>query len=75
MGNPIMTVRNNSDSTTLVDEELGHHDTGRELLNPRPSDDPEDPLNWPLWLKVSFLFQDLSITAHLPLLIDPRLPF
>lgn len=25
--------------------------SGTELL-PRPSDDPRDPLNWPLWLKV-----------------------
>lgn len=24
-----------------------------EALNPQPSDDPEDPLNWPLGLKVS----------------------
>jgi hypothetical protein len=24
-----------------------------ETLNPQPSNDPEDPLNWPLSLKVS----------------------
>ena len=24
-----------------------------EVLNPQPSDDPADPLNWPLGLKVS----------------------
>ena len=24
----------------------------RMELSPQPSDDPDDPLNWPLWLKV-----------------------
>ena len=49
-----MTARTDSDPGTLV-EELGTidgHGTGREFLNPRPSEDPHDPLNWPLWLKV-----------------------
>lgn len=30
------------------------HGTGKEahiVLNPQPSDDPNDPLNWPLWRK------------------------
>ena len=31
--------------------------TRREKLLPRPSDDPRDPLNWPLWLKVTFTTQ------------------
>lgn len=70
-----MNVRNNSDSTTLVDEELGHHDARRELLNPRPSDDPEDPLNWPLWLKVGFFFPNLHSATQFPPLIDCRSPF
>jgi hypothetical protein len=32
--------------------ELMDEMTHREKLLPRPSDDPRDPLNWPLWLKV-----------------------
>ena len=26
--------------------------SARQRLNPQPSDDPDDPLNWPLSLKV-----------------------
>ncbi|OBT81729.1 hypothetical protein VE02_08888 [Pseudogymnoascus sp. 03VT05] len=36
--------------------------SSRELL-PRPSDDPRDPLNWPLWLKISILIQVSSLAA------------
>ncbi|KAL9109781.1 MAG: hypothetical protein Q9227_005650 [Pyrenula ochraceoflavens] len=31
--------------------------SGKPLLNPQPSDDPKDPLNWPLSLKVGVLIQ------------------
>lgn len=27
-------------------------DNDREMFQPRPSDDPKDPLNWPLYIKV-----------------------
>jgi hypothetical protein len=30
-----------------------HIDTNRETFLPRPSNDPNDPLNWPMGLKVS----------------------
>jgi hypothetical protein len=54
MGKPVMTERNYSNSSTLVEESgiSERYETERELLNPRPSEDPQDPLNWPLWLKV-----------------------
>lgn len=29
-------------------------DNDRSTFIPRPSDDPEDPLNWPMLLKASF---------------------
>lgn len=29
-------------------------DEDRNSFLPRPSDDPNDPLNFPLWLKVSY---------------------
>ncbi len=51
-------------SDTLTDKgnvaEVGiaqqHHiapDEDRDTFLPRPSDDPNDPLNWPMYLKVS----------------------
>ena len=32
-------------------------------LVPQPSDDPEDPLNWPLWLKCAVLTQAALLGA------------
>ncbi|GME38594.1 MFS general substrate transporter [Neofusicoccum parvum] len=49
--------------TVLLDDEAAHteeatqglkHGTGRDahiVLSPQPSDDPNDPLNWPMWRK------------------------
>ncbi|KAH8796970.1 serine/threonine kinase 16 [Hyaloscypha sp. PMI_1271] len=49
--------------TVLLDDEAAHseerlvglkHGTGKDshiVLSPQPSDDPNDPLNWPLWKK------------------------
>ncbi|KAI0475997.1 major facilitator superfamily domain-containing protein [Xylariaceae sp. FL0804] len=43
-------------STTTTGERLGtlrlrHEQTDEIILVPTPSDDPEDPLNWPYWYK------------------------
>jgi hypothetical protein len=49
--------------TVLLDDEAAHseerlvglkHGTGKDshiVLSPQPSDDPNDPLNWPMWKK------------------------
>ena len=49
--------------TVLLNDEAAHteditqnlkHGTGRNahiVLSPQPSDDPNDPLNWPMWRK------------------------
>ena len=34
-----------------IEERNGRQD-GRDTFIPRPSDDPNDPLNFPMWLKV-----------------------
>ncbi|OAG41039.1 hypothetical protein AYO21_04652 [Fonsecaea monophora] len=55
-----------SDPGTLNEEEAGTtnlQETKRELLNPRPSEDPQDPLNWPLWLKILILTQTSLLAA------------
>jgi hypothetical protein len=43
-----------------VNEEAGvqtlEADQDRDTFLPRPSDDPNDPLNWPMYLKVTSIF-------------------
>jgi hypothetical protein len=48
-----------SPTTTVVDSNLDIEGDAKPFaqeielkLNPTPSDDPEEPLNWPMWLKV-----------------------
>ena len=41
---------------------LKYDETGEILLVPQPSDDPNDPLNWPLWQRDVIIFL-LSLTA------------
>ncbi|KUI54074.1 hypothetical protein VP1G_01427 [Cytospora mali] len=36
---------------TLGNVRLRHHETNEVILVPTPSDDPNDPLNWPQWYK------------------------
>ncbi|KAH8889562.1 MFS general substrate transporter [Thozetella sp. PMI_491] len=36
---------------TLGNVRLRHHETNEIILIPTPSDDPNDPLNWPQWYK------------------------
>ncbi|KAI8936138.1 hypothetical protein NX059_007634 [Plenodomus lindquistii] len=44
---------------------LKYDKTGKILLVPQPSDDPNDPLNWPLWKRdtIIFLLSLLSVIA------------
>ncbi|OAP59407.1 hypothetical protein AYL99_06705 [Fonsecaea erecta] len=66
MKKPDTTERSDSGPETLVEEEMGTvdpHGTDQEFLNPRPSQDPQDPLNWPLWLKILILTQTSLLAA------------
>ncbi|KAF5530642.1 transporter HOL1 [Fusarium mexicanum] len=51
---------------------LKHDPTGKIVLVPQPSDDPNDPLNWPRWKKemftISFVFGCGCVGAIGPLL-------
>jgi MFS family permease len=42
------------DSTEKNHASLKHDPTGKIVLVPQPSDDPNDPLNWPRWKKEMF---------------------
>lgn len=60
MGKDDLVERSESRATVVSDHNDGRHDeigdmhlSARQKLNPQPTDDPNDPLNWPLWLKVS----------------------
>lgn len=62
--------------TVLLNDEAAHseaitgrmkHGTGRNahiVLSPQPSEDPNDPLNWPLWKK-EVIIAILSLGAML----------
>ncbi len=45
-------------------ENGGSQSLSRSQLNPVPSNDPADPLNWPMWLKCGVLLQ-VSLLAAL----------
>lgn len=60
MGKDDLVDRTDSKATAVSDQNDGQHVedgnmhlSARQKLNPQPTDDPNDPLNWPLWLKVS----------------------
>lgn len=40
---------NTTSSSGANTGDLKHSKDGKFVLNPQPSDDPNDPLNWPLW--------------------------
>jgi hypothetical protein len=54
MGRTATAERNYGDPSTLVEEQgtIEYHETEDKFLNPEPSEDSQDPLNWPLWVKV-----------------------
>ncbi|KAK5127186.1 hypothetical protein LTR85_008547 [Meristemomyces frigidus] len=66
---PTPALTNDKVEQTIVDEKQGGDHTKQgynvdrmegaatEQLNARPSDDPKDPLNWPLGLKIACLLQ------------------
>ncbi|KAF2876293.1 MFS transporter-like protein [Massariosphaeria phaeospora] len=54
------------------DTHLKYDGTGKILLVPQPSDDPNDPLNWPLW-KRDFIVFILSLTSVIAATLSPLL--
>lgn len=44
-----------------VEQQTEHR--SREQLSPVPSNDPNDPLNWPMWLKIAVLVQVALLAA------------
>ncbi|KAF2749747.1 MFS transporter-like protein [Sporormia fimetaria CBS 119925] len=51
---------------------LKYDKTGKILLVPQPSDDPNDPLNWPLW-KRDVILTVLSLTSVIAATLSPLL--
>lgn len=47
-GTVVMTVDKGRTARTSLDSDLKQTTSG-VVLNPQPQDDPNDPLNWPLW--------------------------
>jgi MFS family permease len=54
------------------DPNLKYDPTGKILLVPQPSDDPNDPLNWPLW-KRNFIVFILSLLSVIATTLSPIL--
>ncbi|KAF2255351.1 MFS transporter-like protein [Trematosphaeria pertusa] len=54
------------------DASLKYDKTGKILLVPQPSDDPNDPLNWPLW-KRDLIVAILSLLSVIAATLSPLL--
>jgi hypothetical protein len=54
---PLETVRSppHSEEGFNNTSALRHDKSGKFVLVPQPSDDPNDPLNWPRWRKEMFI--------------------
>lgn len=54
---PLETVRNSSNVEMGPMDTIGlkHNKSGKFVLVPQPSDDPNDPLNWLRWRKEMFI--------------------
>jgi hypothetical protein len=60
----VITAGEDEEPSTPSNSEK-HHGDGMTGLNPQPSSDPNDPLNWSLLKKHLFLFI-IAVTAFLP---------
>ncbi|KAF1998045.1 MFS general substrate transporter [Amniculicola lignicola CBS 123094] len=58
-------ARRETEQAVARDASLKYDETGKILLVPQPSDDPNDPLNWPLWKRdgIVFILSLLSVIA------------
>ena len=54
---PLETIQNSSNIEIGAIDTVGlkHDKSGKFVLVPQPSDDPNDPLNWPRWRKEMFI--------------------
>jgi MFS family permease len=59
------TRRTEVEQAVARNANLKYDKTGKILLVPQPSDDPNDPLNWPLWKRdlIVFILSLLSVIA------------
>lgn len=68
----IYDERDKQDTRLHTNTHLKRDKTGTIILSPQPSDDPNDPLNWPLWQRDSMLailcFVAVVATTASPLL-------
>ncbi|KAF2740469.1 putative MFS transporter [Polyplosphaeria fusca] len=57
--------RSEQEQAVARDTSLKYDATGKILLVPQPSDDPNDPLNWPIWKRhfIVFILSLLSVIA------------
>ena len=59
--NVILTPENGI--LSVAGTQLKYDKTGKIVLVPQPSDDPNDPLNWPRWRKEVFLLAAMWATS------------
>ncbi|KAF2280732.1 MFS transporter-like protein [Westerdykella ornata] len=64
--------RREEEQAIARDANLKYDKTGKILLVPQPSDDPNDPLNWPLWKRDIILFI-LSLVSVIAATLSPLL--
>ncbi|ORY09280.1 MFS transporter-like protein [Clohesyomyces aquaticus] len=64
--------RRENEQAIARDANLKYDPTGKILLVPQPSDDPNDPLNWPLW-KRDLIVWILSIASVIAATLSPLL--
>ena len=62
---PLERVENAGIPGAGLDDRLGlkYDPSGKIVLVPQPSDDPNDPLNWPRWRKEMFIVAAIWGTA------------
>lgn len=63
MENSALSEKDIGSENRLEMQETNAYDTNGQHLNPQPSTDPEDPLNWPLTLKIGVLIQVCILAA------------
>ncbi|CAO2648724.1 Nn.00g096730.m01.CDS01 [Neocucurbitaria sp. VM-36] len=64
--------RRNFEHQAARSAHLKYDKTGTILLVPQPSDDPNDPLNWPLWKRDTLIFL-LSLLSVISATLSPLL--
>jgi hypothetical protein len=63
MADATTETKNTAEAGRAQEHEIAP-DEDRDTFLPRPSDDPNDPLNWPMYLKVNKILLFSSNTNH-----------